>query len=113
MLQWFIRFHEFAKITEYENFAPFRKNSIVIADSEKSCFNMILLQFSVDVGFCSFFEILNSHLNMIRNGRVKQCSDQAKAKIFFDVFHLSFDIFRLFFDLFRFRVCFRLVWADL
>ena len=40
---------------------------------------------------------------------IKQCSDQAKAKIFFDVCHLLFDLFRLFFDLFRFRS----MWVDL
>ena len=44
---------------------------------------------------------------------VKQCSDQAKAKIFFDVCRLFFDLFRLFFGLFRFRVRFLSVWADL
>ena len=40
---------------------------------------------------------------------IKQCSDQAKANIFFDVCRLFFDLFHLFFDPFRFRV--RSVWT--
>ena len=36
MLQWFIKFHEFAEITEFnESFAPYRKNSIVNLSGSK------------------------------------------------------------------------------
>ena len=53
------------------------------------------------------FTNLFSHKNAIYC--IKQCSDQAKANIFFDVCRLFFDLFHLFFDLFRFRV--RSVWT--
>ena len=43
---------------------------------------------------------------------IKLCSNQAKAKIIFDVYRLFCDLYRLFCDLFRFCSRFHLVWMS-